>query len=94
MLNHVCFEIGVKELIAKVFCARSKPRRDRKKAEYGGLHIRGGEFISSEVEALMDTDELVGAACREIATATSDRQSVLIFASSVAHAEHVRESLE
>ena len=93
LLNHVCFEIGVKELIVQGYLCPLKTKSGRKKAEYGGLHIRGGEFIGSEVEALMDTDELVGAACREIATATRDRKAVLIFASSVAHAEHVRETL-
>ncbi len=94
LLNHICFEIGVKELIVQGFLSPLKTKSGRKKAEYGNLHIRAGEFVGSEVEALIDTDELVGAACREIAAATKDRKSVLIFASSVAHAEHVKSVLE
>ena len=42
----------------------------------------------------MDTDELVGAACREIVEMAKDRRAVLIFAASVAHAEHVKTTLE
>ena len=94
LLNQICFEIGVKELIVQGYLSPLKTKSGRKKAEYGNLHIRAGEFVGSEVEALIDTDELVGAACREIAAATQDRKSVLIFASSVAHAEHVKSVLE
>jgi DNA repair protein RadD len=94
LLNHVCFEIGVKELIVQGFLSPLKTKSGRRKAEFAELHVRGGEFISSEVETLVDTDELVGAACREIAFATRDRRSVLIFAASVAHAEHVQAALQ
>jgi DNA repair protein RadD len=94
LLNHICFEISVKELIVQGYLCPLKSKSGRKKAEYGNLRPRAGEFVNSEVEALVDTDELVGAACREIATATKDRNAVLIFASSVAHAEHVKAALE
>lgn len=93
LLNQICFEIGVKELIVQGFLCPLKSKSGRSKAEYGGLHLRAGEFINSEVKALIDTDELVSAACREIAVATKDRKSILIFASSVAHAEHVQAAL-
>ncbi|MDP1563690.1 MAG: DEAD/DEAH box helicase family protein [Pirellulaceae bacterium] len=94
LLNHICFEIGVKELIVQGFLSALKTKAGRKKANYQDLHVRQGEFISSEVESLVDTDELVGAACREIAAATADRHSVLIFAASVAHAQHIQTTLQ
>jgi DNA repair protein RadD len=94
LLNHVCFEIGVKELIVQGYLSPLKTKSGRRKAEYSGLHVRGGEFVGSEVELLVDTDELVGAACREIAFSTRDRRSVLIFAASVAHAHHIHAELQ
>ncbi len=94
LLNHICFEISVKELIVQGYLCPLRSKSGRKKAEYGNLRPRAGEFVNSEVEALVDTDELVGAACREIAIATKDRNAVLIFASSVAHSEHVKAALE
>ncbi|MEZ6097146.1 MAG: DEAD/DEAH box helicase family protein [Pirellulaceae bacterium] len=94
LLNHVCYEIGVKELIVEGYLCPLKTKAGRRKAEYSGLHVRQGEFVSSEVETLVDTDELVGAACREIVGATKDRNSVLIFAASVAHAEHICTALQ
>ncbi len=94
LLNHVCFEVGVKELIVNGYLCPLKTKAGRRKAETSSLHIRGGEFVGSEVEAMMDTDELVSAACREIAMATRDRKSVLIFAASVTHAQHVQTAIK
>jgi len=94
LLNAICYEVGVKELIVQGYLCPLVTKAGRKKADTSGLHVRAGEFIGSEVEELMDTDELVGAACREIVDMTKDRQAVLIFAASVAHAEHVKTTLE
>ena len=60
-----------------------------RKADVSGLHIRGGEFISGEAEALMDADELVRSAVAEIVAATHDRKSCLIFCAGIKHGEHV-----
>ena len=94
LLNHVCFEVGVKELITDGFLCPLKTKAGKLRADYGQLHLRGGEFVRSEIETLMDTEDLVRSACREIANLTADRKSVLIFAASVAHAAHVRTELQ
>jgi hypothetical protein len=54
--------------------------------------LRGGEFITSEVDELMNTNDHVEAACREIVMQTRDRHSVLIFAVSVDHAKKIKRS--
>lgn len=89
VLNHVCYEVGVRELIAGGYLCPLKSKAGKNKADTSELHIRGGEFIANEVEALMDTRELVRAACNEIMGQTKDRRSVLIFAAGVDHGEHV-----
>ena len=61
----------------------------REPLDTSGLHVRAGEFVAGEVEDLMDTDELVESACREIVEQTQGRRSVLIFATGVQHGEHV-----
>ena len=94
LLNGVCYEMGVKELITKGFLCPLRTKAGRMKVDTSKLHVRAGEFIGSEVEELMDTDELVGAACRELVEMTKDRRSVLVFAASVAHAQHVKAALE
>lgn len=93
LLNHVCYEVGVKELIVQGYLCPLKTKAGKRKADTSGLHIRGGEFIAGEVEALMDDDSLVRSACREIVDQTQDRHSVLIFAAGVQHALHVQRVL-
>ncbi|MCL2118780.1 MAG: DEAD/DEAH box helicase family protein [Planctomycetaceae bacterium] len=94
LLHDICFEIGVKELIEQKYLCPLKTKGGRSKVDCSNLHIRAGEFIAAEVEELMNNTDLVASACREIIMQTKDRHSVLIFASSVAHAEHVKETIE
>jgi len=94
LLNEICYEIGVRELIIQGYLCPLKSKAGKQKADTSGLHIRGGEFIAAEVEDLMDQDALVSSACREILEQTADRNSVLIFAASVHHARHIQQVLQ
>jgi len=94
LLNEICYEVGVRELIVQGFLCPLKSKAGKQKADTSGLHIRGGEFIASEVEHLMDDERLVWSACTEIIEQTADRNSVLIFASGVHHARHIKKVLE
>lgn len=97
LLNHICYEVGVRELIVQGYLCPLKTKAGRRKVDTSGLRTsggRGGEFIAGEVEALMDEDSLVWSACQEIVDYTRDRHSVLIFAAGVQHAEHVKRVLE
>lgn len=93
LLNEVCYEVGVRELIVQGYLCPLRSKAGRQKADTSGLHLRGGEFIAGEVEALMDDDGLVRSACHEIVEHTHDRHSVLIFAAGVKHAQHVQRVL-
>jgi DNA repair protein RadD len=93
-LNHVCFEVGVRQLIRDGYLCPLVSRAGQTRADTAGLHVRAGEFVSDELEDLMDREELVRAACAEIVDASQDRAAVLIFASGVRHGEHVAEVLE
>lgn len=94
LLNDICFEVGVKELIVQGYLCPLKSKAGRQKADMSGLHIRGGEFIASEVEDLMDQDALVSSACSEIMEQAGNRNSVLIFASGIGHARHIQSILQ
>ena len=94
ILNHVCYEVGVRELIVQGWLSPLVTKASREDIDTSSLHIRAGEFISEEVEKLMDTDNLVEAACREIMEKTRDRKAVLIFASGVGHGKHIAATLK
>jgi len=93
ILNSICFEMGVRELIVQGFLCPLIAKAGRAKADFDGLHVRGGEFIAGEVEKLMDEAVLVQSACREILEYAKDRRSCLIFASGVEHGKHVAATL-
>ncbi len=93
LLNEICYEIGVKELIVRGFLCPLKSRGSELAVDTSDLHLRGGEFVPAEVEALMGADEFERTACREIISRTKDRNSVLVFAASVERAEAVRNLL-
>jgi len=89
VLNHICYEVGVRELIRDGFLCPLISKAGRAKVDTSELHIRGGEFITDEVEALMDKDSLVQSAVSEIIQYTTDRNACLIFASSIQHGKHI-----
>ncbi|QDT10696.1 DEAD/DEAH box helicase [Planctomycetes bacterium K23_9] len=93
-LNEVCYEIGIKELIRDGYLSPLISKAGVHRADFGGLRIRAGEFVSEEVESLVNDDALVSAACAEIVELTADRRAVLVFASSVAHGRRVVEVLQ
>lgn len=94
LLNEICYEISVRELIAHGFLSSLKSKAGRNRADLSGLHIRAGEFITDEVAAKMDNARLVAAAVTEMLELTAERKKVLIFASSVLHAKHIKEEIE
>lgn len=94
ILNEVCYEAGLKEMIVQGYLSPLISRAGRAEANLDNLHIRGGEFIGEEMSEAMDNDAIVDSACREIVDLTHDRKSVLIFTTSVAHCKHVAEKIQ
>jgi len=93
ILNHVCYEVGVRELIAQGYLSPLRTKAGSARADTGGLHVRGGEFVAGEAEDLMDDDALVEGACAEIVEETKGRAATLIFAAGVRHGEHIQSVL-
>lgn len=88
-LNHICIEVGVRELIRDGYLCPLITKAGQTKADTSGLHVRGGEFMADEVENLMDQENLVRAACGEIVEQTQERKACLVFASGIRHGEHI-----
>ena len=93
-LNTVCYEIGVRELIVQGYLCPLKTKAGSEKCDWESLHVRGGEYVAGEVEALMDTDRLVRSACAEIIEHTKGRTACLVFASGIQHGLHVQRILQ
>ncbi len=94
ILNHVCFEVGVRELIVQGFLSPLRTKAGVQKVSTDDLHVRAGEFVASEVEDLMDRESLVEGACAEIVEYTKDRRATLIFSSGIRHGQHIVDVLK
>lgn len=94
LLNEICYEVSVKELIRDGYICRVKSRSGSVQADMTQVHVRGGEFKADDMAAAFDQPSLVKAACEEIVSLTADRKGILIFCCSVEHAEHVVETLK
>jgi DNA repair protein RadD len=57
------------------------------------VHKRGGEFIESELQAAVDTDDKNQAVVQEVMALAGDRKAWLFFCAGVKHAEHIAEAL-
>ena len=93
LLNHVCYEAGLKDMIAQGYLSPIVSRAGRAEADLSSVHTRGGEFVQDELASAMDSEELVKATCSEIAILTRDRKSVIVFCTSVEHCRHVAEKI-
>ena len=93
ILNAVCYEAGVKEMIQQGYLSPLISRSGRVEVQLSNLHVRGGEFLNTEIVAAMDKEEITDAACFEIVKLTKERKSVLIFATSVEHCQHIADKL-
>jgi DNA repair protein RadD len=93
VLNAVCYEVGVRELIRDGYLSPLVSRAARASADASGLQVRGGEFVADQAEGLMDREALVRAACAEVVEHTRDRRSCLLFAAGVRHGTHVAQTL-
>jgi DNA repair protein RadD len=91
ILNEVCYEIGLKEMIDRGFLSKLVSKSGRTLADLDHLHIRGGEFVQEDIDRAMGNEDIVTSACHEIAQYTRERKSAIIFCTSVAHAMHVSE---
>lgn len=93
LLNKICYEVGVKELISQGYLCKLISKAGLTRANLADVHIRGGEYVQSDVERVMDTNELVQSAVNEIVELCKDRQSWIIFCSGISHAAHVSAEL-
>ena len=94
LLNEVCYEIGVKELINRGYISNITAKAGKFTPDTDGLHIRAGEFVAEDVEKLMGEDGLVNSACREVVELTKSRKACLIFCTSVAHCKKVADAIK
>lgn len=85
--------VSIEELIFKKYLATLRSKVTKAKLNTTGVHKRGGEFIESELQAEVDTDDNNQRVVREVIELAGDRKAWLFFCTGVKHANHVAEVL-
>lgn len=93
MFDDLLTPVSIEELIFKGYLSTLRSKVTRAKLDTSGVHKRGGEFIESELQAAVDTDDQNHAVVREVISLAGDRKAWLFFCTGVKHANHVAEVL-
>ena len=85
--------VGIEELIYKKFLAPLRSKLTAHQLSVEGVHRRGGEYIESELQAAVDTDDHNVSVVDEVISLAGDRRSWLFFCAGVSHAHNVADIL-
>lgn len=85
--------VSIEELIYKGFLAPLRSKMTDHNLSVDGVHKRGGEYIESELQAAVDTDDHNAATVDEVIRLAGDRKSWLFFCAGVNHAHRVADAL-
>jgi len=85
--------VGIEELIHKGYLATLRSKVTTARLDVAGVHKKGGEYIESELQAAVDTDDNNYAVVEEVIRLAEDRKAWLFFCAGVQHATHVAECL-
>lgn len=89
-LFHALIEpVMIEELIHKGYLSILRSKVTKSKLSVDGVHKRGGEYIESELQAAVDTDDNNRSVVREVISLAGDRRSWLFFCAGIKHAEHI-----
>lgn len=87
ILNHVCYEVSVRDLIVQGHLTKLTSKAARHEVDTSKFGIIRGEYDEKETESAFGG--IVKEAVDEILLKTKSRRSVLIFCQTIAHAENV-----
>lgn len=85
--------VSIDELIFKGYLATLRSKVTKAKMDTTGVHKRGGEFIESELQAVVDTKDNNQRVVREVIELAGERKAWLFFCTGVKHANNVAEVL-
>jgi len=93
ILNEICYEIGVKELIEAGYLSKLISKGGLVHANLQDVKIRNGDYASDQLSEAMSKEEVINSAVAEIARYTAERKSIIVFCVSVEHCKRVSEAL-
>ena len=93
LFSDIIAPVSIEELIFKKHLAPLRSKLTNHKLSVDGVHKRGGEYIDSELQAAVDTDDHNVSVVDEVISLAGDRRSWLFFCAGVRHAHNVADIL-
>lgn len=93
LFHGIAHEVTISKLLKQGYLCPLISKRMSTEIDTSTLHVRQGEFVQKEVEALIDRTEVTEAAINEILRYGGNRKGWLIFCAGVDHAEHIKEAM-
>jgi len=89
MFDAIIEPTSIEELISKGHLATLRSKATGTTYDMTGIHKRGGDYIESELQAAVDTDDNNERVVREVVDLAGDRKAWLFFCTGVKHAQRV-----
>jgi len=93
ILNEICYEIGVAELIEKRHLCPLRSKVGDAAPDLSKVKKRGGEFTTGSLAEATDIPELVRDTIAEAVPMLHDRKAIIFFCVDLDHCHHVSEEL-
>jgi DNA repair protein RadD len=93
LFDLLAYECKTGDLIDEGWLSPVKARSGSAHADTSGLHVRGGEFITTELIDAFDRATLTASAVDDVVNLAHGRNSIMVFCCSVAHCFKVRNEL-
>lgn len=93
LFTNIATRVTMRELLDLNFLSPLVPAPTVARIDTRDVRMSGDDYVISELAKVTDREDLVEAACDEIVQLAADRKRWLVFAVTIAHAEHVSEAL-
>lgn len=93
LFRAIAAQVRMRELLDLGFLAPLLPAATVARIDTDDVRTAGDDYVVSELAAVTDRQDLVEATCSEIVSLAAARKRWLVFAVTIAHAEHVAEAL-
>lgn len=93
LFTHVASRVTMGELLEAGYLAPLTTAAAETRISTDGVRMQGADYVVSALARASDTEELVRKACAELVRLAAERRRWLVFAVTVAHAEHIAAEL-
>lgn len=93
IFTDIAYHITIKDLIDQGYLSPLTTAPTRSKANVANVKKRGGEYITGDLEKVMNQEAITDAALKEVEQLCMDRKSWLVFCVGVDHARDVAQAI-